>query len=157
MKRKQSNPKQSKIDVTPLIDVVFLLLSFFIMTFRIIAPEGDFNLRMPPLGTPTTSEAPEPIRVKLAATASGGLSQISFGDRPLGNDFRVLRRTVLGYVWDRGGPDKADVEIELNPDPHLRWEFVMEAITAVTGRMGENRQIEKICEKVKFAPRSRRE
>jgi len=155
MKRKQSSPRQSKIDMTPMIDVVFNLLAFFVMTFKIVAPEGDFNLRMPPLGTQTTSEASEPIRIKLSATSSGGISLISFGDRPLGTSFTSLRKAVLSYVSERGGPDKADVEVELNPDSHLRWEFVIEAVTAVTGEKGKDRQIYKICDKVKFAPRPR--
>ena len=73
MKRKPSNPKRSKVDMTPMIDVVFLLLSFFIMTFKIIAPEGDFNIRMPPKGTQSDSLPSEPIRIKLYATPGGGL------------------------------------------------------------------------------------
>ena len=33
--------------MTPMIDIVFQLLVFFIMTFKIVAPEGDFNIKMP--------------------------------------------------------------------------------------------------------------
>ena len=140
--------------MTPMIDIVFLLLSFFIMTFKIIAPEGDFNLRMPPKGEQqdTFDTPPEPIRVRLSASPGGGISLISFGEKPLGTNYIALRRAVLQYVSARGGPGKADVEVELNPDPHLRWEFVIEAVTAVTGELRDGR-IYKICDKVKFAPR----
>jgi biopolymer transport protein ExbD len=155
MKRIKSNPPQSKMDMMPMIDVVFNLLVFFVMTFKIIAPEGDFNVRMPPKGPPPDTivdQPPEPIRVRLSASPGGGLSLISFGDKPLGTNALALRKAVLQFVTQRGGPDKADVEVELNPDPNLRWEFVIEAYTAVTGQI-KGGQVQKICDKVKFAPR----
>lgn len=140
--------------MTPMIDVVFNLLIFFIMTFKIIAPEGDFAIKMPPKGAPPSNidTPPEPIRVRLSADAGGAISLISFGEKPLGKNFTNLRKAVLQYVSARGGPGKSEAEVELNPDPHLRYEFVIEAITAVTGEI-KGGQIYKICDKVKFAPR----
>ena len=40
---------ESKIELqmTPMIDVVFQLLVFFLFTFRIATQEGDFNIKMP--------------------------------------------------------------------------------------------------------------
>ena len=35
------------LQTTPMIDIVFQLLVFFIMSFKIVLPEGDFNIRMP--------------------------------------------------------------------------------------------------------------
>ena len=141
--------------MVPFVDVVFNLLTFFVMTFRIVAPEGDFSIKMPPRGSSqaTAIDMPaEPIRVKLSADPGGGLSLISFGEKPLGKNFMSLRKAVLQYVSARGGPGKADVEVELSPDPNLRWEFVIEAVTAVTGELKGGR-VYKICDKVKFSPR----
>ena len=39
--------KTGELTITAMIDVVFLLLAFFIMTFKIVAPEGDFRVNMP--------------------------------------------------------------------------------------------------------------
>ena len=39
--------EEIELQMTPMIDIVFQLLIFFIMTFKIIAPEGDFNIKMP--------------------------------------------------------------------------------------------------------------
>ena len=36
-----------ELQMTPMIDIVFQLLVFFIMTFKIVAQEGDFNVKMP--------------------------------------------------------------------------------------------------------------
>ena len=33
--------------MTPMIDVVFQLLAFFVLTFRIVSPEGEFGVTMP--------------------------------------------------------------------------------------------------------------
>ena len=46
--------KNEKIELqmTPMIDIVFQLLVFFIMTFNVVAQEGDFNIRMPAIGAP---------------------------------------------------------------------------------------------------------
>ena len=41
--------KDEKVEVqmTPMIDIVFQLLVFFIMTFKIVSLEGDFHVKMP--------------------------------------------------------------------------------------------------------------
>ena len=36
-----------ELQMTPMIDVVFLLLIFFMLTFKITIPEGNFNINMP--------------------------------------------------------------------------------------------------------------
>ena len=47
--RHSSSTGKDKIELqmTPMIDIVFQLLVFFIMTFKIVAQEGDFNIKMP--------------------------------------------------------------------------------------------------------------
>ena len=54
-----------ELQMTPMIDIVFLLLIFFVMTFKIVAAEGDFNIKMPlarpDSGTPDESLLPPSI------------------------------------------------------------------------------------------------
>ena len=47
--RHTTSSGQDKIELqmTPMIDIVFQLLVFFIMTFKIVSQEGDFNVKMP--------------------------------------------------------------------------------------------------------------
>ena len=40
----------------------------------------------------------------------------------------------------------------MNCDPELRYRYVIDAITAVTGYVNEDNQIVKLIEKVKFTP-----
>ena len=39
--------KETKLQMTSMIDVVFLLLAFFVVTYKTPEVEGDFNIRMP--------------------------------------------------------------------------------------------------------------
>ena len=64
------------IDMTPMIDVVFQLITFFMLTLRTVITEGDFDIRMP-LGrsasTVVDDQQVPPIKVKLAAGPDGSL------------------------------------------------------------------------------------
>ncbi len=73
-KRESSLGDKIAIDMTPMIDVVFQLMSFFMCTLKVVAPEGDFDIRMP-LGKSASAVVDDqqvpPIRVKLSADPSG--------------------------------------------------------------------------------------
>jgi len=151
--------EEIELQMTPMIDIVFQLLIFFIMTFKIISPEGDFNIKMPmeapSVGPPKDEQLP-PIKVRLTARSNGALAQVRFGARPLGSGreaFDGLRQAVRDMVGDEPGPSTLDdVEVEFDCDYHLRYEYVIEAITAVSGYVDEGRVV-KIIEKIKFSPR----
>ena len=74
--RNQKKKVDVGLDMTSMIDIVFQLLIFFIMTFKIVAPEGDFNIRMPK-AAPSQNSTPEdlvpPIIIKMQA---GGMPHI---------------------------------------------------------------------------------
>jgi len=147
--------EQIELQMTPMIDIVFQLLIFFIMTLKIVSPEGDFNIKMPAAapseGLPEPDQLP-PITVRLKATGSGKLSTIQFGNRSLGGDFPALRQAIIDMVgYDPGPGVLQSTEVELDCDYNLKYEYVMEAITAVSGyRKGD--QVHKLVEKIKFAP-----
>lgn len=80
------------------------------------------------------------------------MTGIHLGQRPLGRDFDTLRAEVLAIIGsDRGPGSIAELsEIELDCDYNLNYEYVIEAITYVSGyRQGDN--VVKMIEKVKFA------
>lgn len=148
--------EQIELQMTPMIDCVFLLLIFFLLTFKIVAPEGDFNIKMPLAapseGIPEPDQLP-PIPVRLRAGGGGGLAAIQFGNRSLGRDFEALRVSVRTMVGDDPGPGVLDTtEVELDCDYNLKYEYVMEAITAVSGYLDDDGHVHKLVEKIKFAP-----
>jgi biopolymer transport protein ExbD len=149
-----------ELQMTPMIDVVFQLLAFFVMTFKIAAPEGDFNIKMPlaapSQGVPEDRDLP-PIRVRLTAQSDGGLRQIVFGNHDLRENgrpsFELLRQAVIDNLGDHPGPSVLEnTEVELDCDYQLRYEYVIEAITAISGYVNPEGSIVKLVEKIKFAP-----
>ncbi len=154
--RKRSSDSSNKIelDMTPMIDIVFQLLIFFIMTFKIVVQEGDFNIKMP--AAAPSSGTPEdllpPIRVRLTAKPDGELAGIRIGERPVGS-FADLRNEIIGMVGTSGGPSslRETAEVELDCDHQLHYANVISAISAVSG-YAKDGQIVKLVEKIKFAP-----
>lgn len=142
------------IDMTPMIDIVFQLLTFFVMTLKIASAEGDFNIRMPlaapRAGPPDPNQLP-PMKLFLKADASGNISQVVMNDTPFsgGDRWARVHNHVAGIVGD--GSLAASAEVELVCDYNLHYEHVIEAITAVSGEMRDG-QIVKLVEKIKFSP-----
>ena len=151
MRRTRQLLEKPKINMTPMIDVVFLLLTFFVLTFKIIVPEGDFNIRMSPMGQAQAVEDPDidSVRVRLVADANGLLSSIQLNDNNVEN-FDLLRQRISALC-----STKPDLEVVLHPDEHLHYEYFIQAITAVNGEWQEGR-IRKICDNIKFAREGQR-
>lgn len=157
--RHSTSSGQDKIELqmTPMIDIVFQLLVFFIMTFKIVSLEGDFNIKMPLAAEseqmPDDMPPIPPIRVRLAAGPDGEIAGIRMGERQL-NSFNELHLAIRGIVGDGGGPaaGAADgFEVELDCDYDLRYEHVIQAVTAVSGYIADG-TIVPLIERIKFAP-----
>jgi hypothetical protein len=81
------------------------------------------------------------------------LSGRSFGTER--GAFARLHSQIRSMVNDAGGPGTAsDLEIELDCDYDLNYEYVVRAITAITGYI-ENGQPHKLIERIKFTPPKR--
>lgn len=87
--------EEIKLEMTPMIDIVFQLLVFFIMTYKVTAMEGDYNIRMPSPGAQETMQdelLEEILQVRLVAN-----SENRFLDRievTYGPDQQTWRRDV---------------------------------------------------------------
>ena len=155
--RKSAASGNDKVEMqmTPMIDIVFQLLTFFVMSFKIATQEGDFNIKMP-LAAAASSVAVEPIppiKVKLIADAQGALAGIRMGERGLAR-FSDLNNEIMRLVGGSAGPstEESPYEVEIDADYNLRYENVVAAITAVSGYVDKDGHIIKLVEKLKFAP-----
>ena len=77
-KRESKLASKIPIDMTAMIDVVFQLLTFFMLTLKSVVVEGDFNIRMP-LGASAGAAEENPIPpliVKMTATPDGRLAGV---------------------------------------------------------------------------------
>jgi biopolymer transport protein ExbD len=143
------------IDMTPMIDIVFQLLTFFCMTLKIVAAEGDFHVRMPAEGTmqgpPITSLSP--IHIHLKANDAGECTRVVLADLEFSGADRWDRvHNHLARVVGEGNL-ASEAEVELHCDPQLHYEHAMAAITAVSGRINPgDGEIIRLIDKIKFSP-----
>lgn len=153
--RNREEATKTELSMTSMIDVVFLLLIFFILTFKVVELEGDFAIKMPLAGSSAAQQDLDdvPIRLRMTADSSGTLTGMRLNEIDLGTDFQQLRNTVTQLVATSSGPSEEDQgpEIEIDTDFGLRYEYVIEAITHVSGRK-DGDQIVKLVERIKFAP-----
>jgi biopolymer transport protein ExbD len=97
-KRESKLAGKVPVDMTAMIDVVFQLLTFFMLTLKTVIVEGDFNIRMP-LG-PSANSSPDvpipPLVLKMTATPEGRLASVQIGGKS------IIGQELLGEL---GGAD----------------------------------------------------
>ena len=158
---KKQKAFESKVDMTPMIDIVFQLLVFFIMTFKVVAMEGDFKVKMP-LATAQPQDQmveifPTVVHVRMAAGDNGGVAQVDV-DTDGGNSQTFtddwpnqLTDYVSKIVAQDADPSVAeDTEVEFDIDFSLRYLNTVKAIESVSGVVQPDGSIKKLIEKIKF-------
>jgi len=158
MKHRTAASARPQIDMTPMIDVVFQLLIFFMLTLKIVTQEGNFDIHMPLGGAGKGAQdktLPE-IKIRLLASPDGSLAALQFGQRSLGNGdlaFDRLNEEIIRLVGRPGSPLAQETEVELDADYDLNYRYVIQAISAVSGRFDPaSREIVRYVDKIKFAP-----
>ncbi|MBA4015639.1 MAG: hypothetical protein C0483_00480 [Pirellula sp.] len=156
-------PDKIDINMTPMIDVVFQLMAFFLMTFKVASVEGDFNLKLPKsersAGAANTQT--EMINIVMRAQATGDLAVMQIDAAPPtrwsnANDailFADLRAKIAAKVNAARGAGQEEPEVQIDADDNLRYEFIIKTVDAVSARVGEDGKVQQLAKKVKFAPR----
>lgn len=150
--------KPPELEMTPMIDIVFQMLVFFVMTFRITALEGDFNIQMPvQTDSPTElddEDLDRPIVVTLNSGDNRFLASIQIDDlAPFAEDDKFAK--LAAYVAQRAEQakdpaDESKVIVEFVIDYDLRYSETIAAVTAVTGRKTANGETEQYVDTIKF-------
>jgi biopolymer transport protein ExbD len=152
MKIRVSQLPASRLDMTPMIDVVFQLMIFFMLTLKIVTTEGNFDIYMPlgpscGLPDPTIPE----IKVRLVAAPNGQLARVELGRRNLGSGPEAIDR-LNGEILRISQINEAP-EVEIDADYNLDYAHVVRAISACTGtvdpRTGE---LVRYVQRIRFAP-----
>jgi biopolymer transport protein ExbD len=147
--RSMTGEAKVEIQMTPMLDMIFQLLVFFILTFKPVIDEGQFGVNIsgmsmsgasalptmvPGMGDDSAADSNDiqfipPLRVRLISNPEGKLatSGIILGDRPLQSmDYLLFElRTVV-----RGSPD--DFEVVLEADAKLRYDYILQAVNSIS-------------------------
>ena len=162
VRRGASSEAKVEQQMTPMIDVVFQLLTFFVMSFKVASMEGDFNIKMP-LGAARPGSITEntvpPMKIRMTADGAGKLSSLKLNESvfPAADEgFDGIRSKIAKIIADAGaggpGSVRETAEVELDCDFNLKYEYVIQAITAVSGYKQADGSLVRLVEKVKFSP-----
>lgn len=159
--RNRVTSNKIQLDMTPMIDVVFQLMIFFMCTLKVTEPEGDFDISMP-LGAPgaavETAELP-PFKVRLEADETGELRALFFNGTNLGTGEQAFARLnnqvreAMRALEAIGPTQKDNQEVEIDPDYNLHYRYIISSIGACSGTLGQNGIPVRYLSKIKFAPR----
>lgn len=155
-KATKGTTKTPELEMTPMIDIVFQLLVFFVMTFRITALEGDFNIQMPIQSNDNSpiETLDQPIVVSLRSGDNRGLAAIQVDDlAPFTEEDKFLRLTA--YVAQRAQEmedpaEDSKVIVEFVIDYDLKYAETVAAVTAVTGKKTASGIVEQYVDSIKF-------
>ena len=128
----------SEVSLTPMLDVAFQLLTFFIFTFKPAPLELQFNMNLLPTA-PQTEPEPEPppedspsdeppaiqsFQVTLHADDTGNLTGIELEELQFADaaSFRARLEEILN------NPDLAFDQALIRTDPDLRWEHLVDVL-----------------------------
>jgi biopolymer transport protein ExbD len=146
-----------ELNMTPMIDVCFQLIIFFLLSLRLFSPEGDFGITMP-IGAPSDGLPPPrqipPIPIRLTSDSKGHLTGIQMGARSVGS-FEELHRQIREIAGLARGPGGAGegAEVELDCDHELKYEYIVKALDAVSGYLaGDKQTVVRMIDKIRFAP-----
>ena len=152
---KANETEEIKMNMTSMIDIVFQLLVFFVMTFNPPQYEGDFSVKMPlnsDIPDDQIIDPPTVINVKLTSALDGTLSNILVNSVPVDqNDlYGGLTKIIESELAAEGDPDKArETEVDFDIARELKYAYTVAAIEAVSGKK-EGDVVTKLIGKIKF-------
>jgi len=161
MKIETEEPEEIEVNMTAMIDIVFQLLIFFIMTFNVAPQEGDFTIKMPLASQPSDEipldEPPEVIRIALQSGEEGKIRTINVDDDvesqtfgPSETMFSDLTNYIEGKLAADGDPEsEIETEVEFDIDYELKYSFTVKAIEAVSGKVVDGK-VKKLIGNIKF-------
>jgi biopolymer transport protein ExbD len=125
-------------------------------------PEGDFPVTMrrdDDLAADPDLHHPPPMKLVLRADGNGDVASMRLDEQDFAPaDWQALRGHIIGVLGNDPGPDsrRATAEVELDCDDDLRYEHVIDAISAVSGYLTDDDEIVPLVEKIGFSPPKQR-
>jgi biopolymer transport protein ExbD len=139
-KKTKKPPEEITIPITPMLDMAFQLLTFFILTYKQAPTEGQFSMNLLPASPATDFRAaaaeqaatpndsvPAALRTLptiLRAGGGGQLGRVTLGEQDI-QGMEALKRELTTILKDPTLPfDQALIKV----DPNLRYSELMQVI-----------------------------
>ena len=132
MKLKLPEEEEPELSISPLIDMTFLLLIYFICTCTLITPEADLGIRLPGMvAQATTVDMPDEQIIEVRHNGQVFLNDKEY-DKPSSQDLPELQRVLRSYkAASEASGNQALVTIWAEDDTeHQRVIDVMNACAA---------------------------
>jgi biopolymer transport protein ExbD len=143
---RKDEPIEVQLPITPMLDMSFQLLAFFVMTFRAAnALEGELDLRLPRVGVAAAKSADQvnlnensdidinpgdDVSVVVAATPEGGVESLTVREKATATtvaDTKALKAALAKIHTDLGGQQSA---IKIEADSRLKYAKLVEVMDA---------------------------
>jgi len=111
--------EETDIDITPMLDVVFIMLIFFIVTASFIKEAGIGMYSPPTNDEPPPLDAPKPIVVKVTR-----LDEIKIQDRIV--DYRAVRPTITRMI-----AESPESSVVVKIDPKAKTKIIVQAVDGI--------------------------
>lgn len=125
----------TKVDaqMTPMIDVVFQLLVFFLFSFKILPEEGEIAVNMPPMQSGAAAKSQEvdvseKVKIRLRAAGGGQLDSIGVGEAALGSNPQALTDFLKQHF---AGANMKEAEVEVDADRRLQYFYLIRCANAI--------------------------
>ena len=130
MKARRLRIAEDTVDLTPMIDIVFLLLIYFMVTTTIVKEEADLGVKLPSsMAAPPNTPLPEQHYIDILIDGTvmlNGMPTDNPGDYTLPNLTRTLMQLKLSS--DRAG---LKTLVIIQPDPEAYQQSVVNVINAL--------------------------
>ena len=124
--------EENQVDLTPMIDVVFLLLIFFMVTMRIVQEETQLEVPLPQsmIDIPPPPFPPQEIEVEIA-----GDGKVMVDGIPVGEPGNRNLTDLANYFYRQGqlairSPDN-EVLVSIKPDKMARHKYTTNVLNAL--------------------------
>ena len=131
MKLKKPDEPEANVDMTPMIDCVFLLLVFFMVSTTFNKREADISFALPGTAEQSDSvEIPDEQIIQITAAGNVFLNDLEY-DAPANSDMPELVKTLILFR-QTAEANKVPAMITIAPEDTVKQQRVVDVLNACT-------------------------
>lgn len=143
--RRSLEPAKMNLNLTSMIDIIFQLQIYFILTMSVAINEGIITAKLPPVGSGEEKPQempPNPINIIVRNVGNYNYDVSIDGLSSSTPNFASLRDQLISMQHNeklgRTGAYKPDNPVYIKPDGSVRWQHVVNAFNAAVAARYSN-------------------